>query len=265
MKKFIDTHAHYGHKKFKDKHILDKIHDELKYIIQVGTDVKTNEQAIKLAEKYDNVYAIIGFFPTTVHEIDKRFQKFGAYNYMMFKKQLEHPKVIGIGEIGLDYKWNCVDDMFGYKAREIQKEWFIYQLNLAKKLNLPVSIHSRDAEKDTLDIINNFDEIKGVVHCYAYGVEAMKKLIEKGLYIGIGGTSTYKKNEEIRDVIKECPIDRILLETDAPYLSPEPVRRHVNDSTNIKYVIENIAKIKGITEEEIIKITNENAERLFKF
>ena len=138
------------------------------------------------------------------------------------------------------------------------------QIEIAKELNLPICIHSRDAEEDTLKIFDMYDEISGVIHCFSYGKDTAKKAIEKGLYLGIGGTSTYPANTELREVIKETPLERLLLETDAPYLSPQQVRREINTSKNIKYVIENIANLKGITYNEDVEQTNKNAYELFK-
>ena len=133
----------------------------------------------------------------------------------------------------MDYNWNrLVNGIEGEAAREIQKKWFRKQLNLAKEMKLPVSIHSRDAEADTLEIFDEYESISGVIHCFSYGLSAAQKAIEKGLYLGVGGTSTYPANNELREVIKMAPLDRLLLETDAPYLSPLQVRREVNTSAN---------------------------------
>ena len=266
MDKFIDTHAHYNSNKFKnrDRLLLD-LRKEVEYIINLGTDVNSNLQTMKLIYKHDYLYGMVGFFPTNVYQIEKELSDEADINLICFHQQIDSQKIVGIGEIGLDYHWNCVGDLKGEKAREYQKKWFLYQLNLAKELNLPVSMHSRDAEKDTIEIFNNYESIKGVMHCFSYGLDSAKIYLEKGLYFGIGGTSTYPSNKELREVIDFLPIDKILLETDAPYLSPNQVRRAINTSSNIKYVIENIAKIKGISEEDVIKETNKNAINLFKF
>jgi TatD DNase family protein len=179
---------------------------------------------------------------------------------------LTNDKVLAIGEIGLDYNWDKVGNFVsGNEARKLQQKWFRKQIDLARSMNLPVCIHSRDAEADTVRIFKEYDELSGVIHCYAYGTQTAKIALDKGLYLGVGGTSTYSRNEELRDVIKMCPIDRILLETDCPYLSPEPVRRETNNSSLITYVIDNICSLKKMSREDVIRKTNENAYRLFKF
>ena len=270
MKKYIDTHAHYGHGKFRQ---LGKTTDELmsemqsccEKIIQVGTNTKSILQTLKMISLYDDVFGIIGYFPTDVGELDKVCDKNAVANWKVLRKQLSNDKIVGVGEIGLDYSWDKVGNFYtGQDAREIQQMWFIKQLDLAKEFGLPVSIHSRDAEADTLAIFDLYDNIPGVIHCFSYGRVAAEKALEKGLYLGIGGTSTYPTNEELREVIKMAPLNRLLLETDAPYLSPQQVRREVNTSKNIKYVVENIAAIKSISVDEVIKQTNQNAYDLFQ-
>lgn len=262
--KWIDTHAHYHHGKFKnkEKELLKNVKKDVEYVITLGTGVKSNKQTLKLIKKYDFMYGMIGFFPTECFDMEDP----SVLNEFMY--QLNNKKIVGIGEIGLDYNWDCVQcgdkKIVGEEARNLQKKWLKYQLDLAAKLGLPVSLHSRDAENDTAELFNEYKKIDGVMHCFSYGLEAAKLYVEKGLYLGIGGTSTYKGNDELRRVIKEIPLDRLLLETDCPYLSPEPKRGKINTSSNIIYIIKNIAEIKGISEEEVIKQTNENAKKLFK-
>lgn len=287
--KFIDTHAHYNNSKIKNqKQLLEDLRNDLKYIINLGTNMKSNTETLILVGLYDYVYGMIGFFPTDTWQLEEElcpndvdvFTFNAKDNLNVFKHQLLNQKLVGIGEIGLDYYWDSVGPMYlkenqigkfgekkviGEQARTIQKKWFKYQLNLAKEMNLPVSMHSRDAEEDTIKIFNEFNEIKGVMHCFSYGIKSANIYLNKGLYLGVGGTSTYPSNNELREVIKECPLDRILLETDTPYLSPQQVRRQVNNSYNINYVIDNIANIKNISREEVIMTTNKNAIDLFKF
>jgi TatD DNase family protein len=261
--KWIDTHAHYHHGKFKnkEKELLQNVKKDVEYVITLGTGVKSNKQTLKLIEKYDFMYGMIGFFPTECFDMEDP----NVLNEFIY--QLNNKKIIGIGEIGLDYNWDCVQcgdkKIVREEARNIQKKWLRYQLDLAAKLNLPVSLHSRDAEEDTAKIFNEYEQIKGVMHCFSYGLETAKLYVNKGLYLGIGGTSTYKGNDELREVIKEISLDKLLLETDCPYLSPEPKRGTLNTSSNIIYVIKNIAEIKGVSEEEVIRQTNENAKKLF--
>ena len=267
MNKFIDTHAHYGHKKFKQPtaNIIKDISRDVELIIQVGTNDKSNDLAVSLTKRFDNVYGMIGFFPVDVWELEQEFNPKANEYWDKFKQQLQLDKILGVGEIGLDYSWDKVGNFVdGEKARCLQKKWFMKQMELSMSYNLPVSIHSRDAEIDTLEVFDRYDSISGVIHCFSYGVSAAHKAIDKGLYLGIGGTSTYPSNKEIRDVIKMAPLDRLLLETDAPYLSPQPVRREINTSSNIKYVIQNIAEIKNIDCDEVVNATNNNVYQLFK-
>lgn len=270
MEKYIDTHAHYTSNKFNKERdsILTESTSYCKNIIDLGTNYSSNQKVINLIEKYSHIYGMIGFFPTDSWEIDPEFSNNADTILNHFLLHLNNPKIIGIGEIGLDYHWNSFGNdsnkITGVKAREKQQEWFLYQLNLAQKHNLPVSMHSREAEMDTIKIFNKFNQISGVMHCFSYGWTSAKMYLDKGLYLGIGGTSTYKANAELCKVIEKTPLNRILLETDAPYLSPEPVRREINTSKNIKYVINNIAKIKKISEDQVVKQTNENAQKLFK-
>lgn len=286
--KFIDTHAHYNSKQINNRdELLKTLQNDVKYIINIGTNMKTNTETLQLVSLYDYVWGMIGFFPTDVWQLeetlcpnDVNMFVFNAKdNWIAFEHQLKNQKIVGIGEIGLDYHWETVGSTSlktdiglhgerkatGNEARKIQQKWFKKQLDLAKELNLPVSIHSRDAEDDTIKVFNDYDSIKGVVHCFSYGMKSAKIYLNKGLYLGIGGTSTYPANEELREVIKNTPLNRLLLETDTPYLSPQPVRRTINNSGNISYVIDNIANIKQISRDEVIQVTNKNAIELFKF
>ena len=269
MKKYIDTHAHYGHKGFRRLHkstdeILKEMSDCCERIIQVGTNAHSNLQTLRLVNLYDMVYGMVGYFPTDTWELESEYCDDSVGNWIALIEQLENDGIVGVGEIGLDYNWNCLSNgANGDKAREVQKKWFRKQLDLARDLRLPVSIHSRDAEADTLAIFDEYDAIPGVIHCFSYGPSAAHKAIDKGLFLGVGGTSTYPSNQELRDAIKMAPLDRILLETDAPYLSPQQVRREINTSANIKYVIENIAELKCCSVDEVIEQTNKNAYELF--
>lgn len=267
MSKWIDSHCHYESGKFNKnrKEVLDKVSKCCEKVICVGTNIKENKNVIELSNKYDFIYNMVGFFPTSVYLLENSICSESEYNRKKLIEQLNHSKNVGLGEIGLDYSWDSCGDIKGPKARELQKKWFKNQIIIAQEHNKPISIHSRDAEDDTISILDSFEHIDGVVHCFSYGPKAAEFFINKGLYLGIGGTSTYKNNELIREAIENTPIDKILLETDAPYLSPEPVRRSVNDSSNITYVIDLISKIKDISREEIIKITNENCKKLYNF
>lgn len=250
--KYTDSHSHYLHKFFnkdRDKLIKELFNGDVEFIIECGTDTLSNKKVIDFIRKYDNIYGVIGYFPTSTAQLEN------TETYNQFVEQLKNEKIIGIGEIGLDYYHK------GNPAQ--QKKWFIEQLKLAKKMNLPVCIHSREAEKDTLDILKNNGQMLGVIHCYSYGVKTMKELVKLGYYFGIGGTCTYENNKELREAIKEMPLDRIVLETDCPFLTPRAVKKERNDSGKIKYVIEEIAKLKGISCEDVINATNENIKKVY--
>ena len=250
MCKYIDTHAHYNARQFKNDEakIISKVSNWTKLIINCGTNTKEINKTLNLIKKYENIYGVIGFFPVDTIELETN-----ENNLAWLEEKLGYEKIIGLGEIGLDYHWNKPD-------KEIQKKWFIQQIELANKLHLPICVHSRDAEEDTIDILlNNKPEYGCVIHCYSYGPRTMKKLSKINAYFGIGGTSTYKSNVLLREAIKEMPLDKILLETDAPYLTPEPFRKERNDSSYIEHVVKNLSKLLNLTEEEVIKITNENA------
>lgn len=267
MEKWIDSHCHYEHGIFKRNRdsVLNKVDKYCEKVICVGTNLNENKGVIDLSHKYDFIYNMVGFFPTSVDKIDEEYCSEGKENWNNLILQLQDDKNVGLGEIGLDYSWNQVGKIKGEEAQELQKKWFRKQIILANELNKPISIHSRDAEEDTKKILDEFEKLNGVVHCFSYSPKTAKFFIDKGLYLGIGGTSTYKFNDKIREAIRITPIEKILLETDAPYLSPEPVRRTVNDSSNIIYVIKLISQLKCMTEEEVIKQTNENCKNLYNF
>ena len=168
------------------------------------------------------------------------------------------PKVVAVGEIGLDYYWDK-------EGHDIQKKWFVWQMDLAKETGLPIIVHSRDAAKDTMDIMKaeRADNLKGVIHCYSYSKEQAKEYMNMGYYLGIGGVVTFKNGKKLKEVVEYAPLDYLLLETDAPYMAPEPHRGERNCSLYLEYVAETIAEIKRISREEVIEVTRENARRLF--
>lgn len=271
MQKWIDTHAHYDLRRINDYELIKDMFKTNQKIITLGTNTKCNLETLKLISLFDDLYGMIGFFPNNAAELEPDFvgKKKAEENWLVFTKQLMNQKIVGIGEIGLDFYHNS----FGFgqklikgpKAREYQIKYLKKQLDFAKELNIPVSLHSRDAKDVTKEVFDEYKELKGVMHCFSYDIETVKYYLDKGLYIGVGGTVTYKNNNSLRDAIKEVPLDRILLETDAPYLTPEPFRRSTNDSSFIEYVIKKLAEIKEVSEDTIIKETNKNAEKLFNF
>ena len=252
--KYIDSHAHYTHRLFnkdRDEVISNLLKNDVKAIVECGTNTKWNKEAINLAHRYDKVFAVIGYFPTDVKELEN------LDNFNTFNKLLKDKKVIGLGEIGFDFHHQK-------DGLKIQEKYFRYQLEMAQNYNLPVCIHSREAEADTMRVLRDFGENRGIIHCYAYGPENVQELVKLGYYFGVGGTSTYKSNSELREAIKEMPLNRILLETDAPYLSPDVVRRNRNDSSHIIYVVKELSKLKGVPEDIIIKRTNQNFIDLYQ-
>lgn len=246
-----DTHAHYDDKRFIDKY--DELFKTLNTngvlkIINCGCDIESSKKCIELSEKYDICYTAVGYHPGNLK---------GKTDLNKIEELTLNKKVVAIGEIGLDYYWR-------QDNKEEQKEVFTAQLDLAKRLELPVIIHDRDAHADTLEILKAKRQ-KGVVHCFSGSREMAEEIIKLGLYIGIGGVLTFKNAKKLLEVAEALPIEKILLETDAPYMAPEPYRGKTNNSALILYVAEKLAEIKGISTEEVLKITTENANTLFKF
>ncbi len=252
----FESHAHYDDAKFDDDRelLLQRLlSDSICGIINVGASIKSTKASIALAEKHSAVYAAAGVHPEMADELDED-------SFAWLKEQLRHPKVVAVGEIGLDYYHGKEQTV-----RERQKHWFARQLELAKVSGLPVIIHSRDAAQDTLRIMKDThaDEISGVVHCFSYAVNLAEEFVAMGYFIGVGGVVTFKNGKKLVETVKKIPLEKILLETDAPYLSPEPFRGSRNDSSNLVYAAERIAQIKGITADEVIEVTKRNGERLF--
>ncbi len=250
----IDSHAHYDDKAFDEDRdlLLSTVFESgIRKVINVGASMRSCRETIKLAEKYEQIYAAIGVHPSDTAELTEE-----DMNWLKEKSSLE--KVVAIGEIGLDYYWDEPD-------REIQKKWFRRQLALAKEVSLPVIIHSRDAAADTIEIMKEYGsgEIPGVIHCYSYTKESAREFLEMGYSFGIGGVLTFKNAKKLKEAVAYIPMDRILIETDCPYLAPEPNRGKRNSSLYIPYIVQVMSQIKGISEEEVIRITSDNTERLF--
>lgn len=251
----IDTHAHYDDEKFEeDRDIL--LHslreNDIEYVVNIGASINTSRNTLELMKQYDFVYGAIGVHPSETGELNED-------NFSWLKEQVKQEKVVAIGEIGLDYYWDEPD-------RTIQKEWFDRQMELAKEVNLPIVIHSRDAAKDTIDMMKvaKVETVGGVIHCFSYGIDMAKEYLKMGFYLGIGGVVTFNNAKKLKEVVEYTPLDRIVLETDCPYLSPVPNRGKRNSSLNLVYVVEEIAKIKNIDRDEIIQVTNKNAKDLYR-
>ncbi|MCY6355706.1 TatD family hydrolase [Clostridium sp. ZS2-4] len=250
----FDSHAHYDDRRFnedREQVIKELKENDIVGVLNCGASLRGTRASAKLAEKYDIFYAAVGIHPGNAYELTKE-----ALDEI--KKMTKKDKVRAIGEIGLDYYWE------ENPPKEVQKAVFRKQMELARELNLPVVIHDRDAHGDTLDIMKEFPEVKGVVHCFSGSVEFARECLKLGYYIGITGVITFKNSKKLRDVAKEVPLDRILVETDCPYMAPTPYRGERNRSEYIKYVIEQIAEIKEVSVEEIQDITIENIKNLLK-
>lgn len=250
----IDTHAHYDDESFdsdRDSLLMGMKEHGVERIVTVGANIATSRAALELAEKYSFLYAAVGVHPSDVTELDEE-------KIDWLKAVAKQEKVVAIGEIGLDYHYDEPEP-------ELQKEWFIRQLALAREVTLPVIIHSREAAEDTLSLMKEYhaEEIGGVVHCFSYSPEMAEEYVKMGFYIGIGGVCTFKNAKKVKEVVKKVPLERIVLETDCPYLAPEPNRGKRNNSMNLIYVAREIAALRGIPEEEVIQKTRENALSLY--
>lgn len=239
----IDTHCHIFKEYYEN---VDSIVNNMDgYMIVAGCDDSTNLEVIDLVNKYDNVYGVIGIQPEEVSKIS-------SSSYKIIEDNISNPKIVGIGEIGLDYYW---DD----SNKEEQIKVFKDMLSMARKYNKAVVVHSRDAIQDTYDILKDYKDLKIDLHCYSGSLEMAKRFLDLGIKFGIGGVLTFKNSKTIKEVVEHLPLESVLLETDSPYLSPEPLRGKQNIPNNIKIIAEKIAEIKGLSTEKIIEITTKNA------
>ena len=249
---FIDTHAHYDDEAFNEDRdeLLSSLPEKgVEKIIVPGCDVSSSNAAVALAEKYPYVFAACGIHPENLPvDADAAMKD--------IEKLLDHPKCVAVGEIGLDYYWDK-------SRKDEQIDIFKRQLGLVEKAGLPVIIHDRDAHADSFDIISEHPGLRGVFHCYSGSAEMAAELLKKGWYLGFDGPVTYKNARKTLEVLEICPLDRILIETDSPYLSPVPMRGKRNDSSNLIYIVEKIAEVKGIPVEDVAEKTSQNAMELF--
>ncbi len=249
---FFETHAHYDDKKFDaDRAQLFEGFREngVDYVLNCGADMESSKKGIAYAEQYEFVYAAVGVHPHEAEQMtDDDLDTLAAY--------ARNPKVVAIGEIGLDYHYDL-------SPREIQRKRFCEQLQLSAKVHKPVIIHSRDAAQECFDLIKESGIRRGVVHSYSGSVEMAQEYIKMGYYIGIGGILTFDKTRRLLEVVKHIPIEKILIETDSPYLAPVPNRGQRNDSHNLKYIAAEIGHIKQISTEMVAQITSQNAKALF--
>ncbi len=251
----FETHAHYDDAAYdEDRDILlaSMQESQIEVIVNVGASLPSTTASIALAEKYPFVYAAAGVHPSETTELNEE-------TFAQLVRQCTHKKVVAVGEIGLDYYWE-------EPAHDVQTLWFVRQLELAKRIKKPVIIHSREAAKDTYDILaaHNAGENGGVIHCFSYSAEMAEAYIKMGFYIGIGGVITFKNAKKLKEVVTAIPIERILLETDCPYLSPEPKRGSRNSSHNLPYIAQKIAEIKRMSYDEVVTRTAENARKMYR-
>ena len=253
--RIIDTHCHLNDEAlYKDlDNVISRAQQAgVEKMIVIGWDKASSELAIKLAEQYDFIYAVIGFHPENIFDVSDK----ELYEVLNLSK---HPKVVGIGEIGLDYHWTKDPD-----KREIQKEFFIKQIEYANKAKLPISIHSREAFNDTLEILKEHKPLYGgVMHCYSGSVENIIDIINLNLYIGLDGPVTFTNAKTPKEVAAEVPLDRLVVETDCPYLSPHPLRGTVNEPANITLIVDAIAEARDMSKKHLLDVLYQNSCKLF--
>ncbi|MCI8659459.1 MAG: TatD family hydrolase [Lachnospiraceae bacterium] len=251
----FDTHAHYDNPAFdadREEILCNLSANGIGNVVNVGANIQTTKNTLELIEKYPFFYGSVGIHPSETGELNDRVMKW-------LREMAARERVVAIGEIGLDYHWEEPD-------KAVQKHWFVRQLSLAREVDLPVIIHSRDAAKDTLDIIKGerVKELGGVIHCFSYGRELAREYLNMGFYLGIGGVVTFESAKKLKEVVDYMPLDRIVLETDCPYLSPAPHRGKRNSSLNLTYVVDEISQLKGIGVDEVIAVTSQNARDLYR-
>ena len=249
---FFESHAHYDDRRFKNdrEEIIASLQEnDIGCVINVGASVDSSEASVKLAEKYSFIYASVGVHPHYVKTLNEK-------DLTKLENLSTNPKVVAVGEIGLDFFRDL-------SPRDVQRHWFKKQLELSKKLNLPTIIHSRDASAETFNIIKNSDVREGVIHCYSGSAPMALDYIEMGFYIGICGVITFDKTRKLTEVVKSIPLERIQIETDSPYLTPAPHRSERNNSNYLIFIANKIAEIKGISTQCVADTTFSNACNLF--
>ena len=257
---FFDSHSHYNDEKFsedREQIIQDTYNDGITKFVCAGYNIPSSLISLEMSKKYDFIYSIIGIspndIPQTEEELWKDVDQISKYAILNQRK-----KLVAIGEIGLDYYWNK-------ENKDLQKQAFIKQIDLANVLELPIVIHSRDASVDTIEILKKYPvDKKGIFHCCQLNQELVRQALELGYDISFAGPITFKNSKNAEEIVKMVPLDKILIETDSPYLSPEPNRGKRNDCRNVKFVAQKIADIKELPLEEVAKITYENAMRIFE-
>lgn len=251
---YIDSHCHLDDEQYDDDRevLIQGLRAKgIEYVVNIGTNIASSETCVHMAQEHEVLYAAVGVHPHDAKELE-------TASLEEIEKWVGSPKMVAIGEIGLDYHYD-------YSPRDIQKKWFAAQIDLAKKYGLPIIVHDREAHKDTYDIIMAAQDgsLKGVIHSFSGSVEMAREYIKLGFYIGLGGPVTFKNAVMPKEVAKAIPLDRLLLETDGPYMSPTPLRGKRNEPQNVQYVAEAIAALRDISVEEVMAQTTLNAKTLF--
>ncbi len=249
----FESHAHYDSGKFeedRDELLLSMQENGIGTILNVGATWNSVKTVMELADRYPFVYAALGLHPDEVGDLNEE-------RFAILKAECQKEKVVAVGEIGLDYYWDN-------ESHDLQKKWFLRQLELARESGLPVIIHSRDAAEDTMKIMKEHAMgLRGVIHCFSYSKEMAEEYVKMGFHIGVGGVVTFKNGKKLKEVVEAIPLESILLETDCPYLAPEPYRGKRNSSLYLPQIAQAIADIKGVTYEEVVTQTERNAKILF--
>ena len=250
----FDTHAHYDDEQFdtdREKLLKSMEAGGVGLIVNAGSTIRSWDAIVRLTEDYDFIYGSVGVHPDEAGSLDEQ-------NFARMRELLDLEKIVAVGEIGLDYYWDK-------ESHDLQKKWFVRQLELAREKDMPVMIHSREAAADTMEIMKEYAKgMDAVIHCYSYSVEMAREYVKMGYYIGVGGVVTFKNAKKLKQVVESIPLEAIVLETDCPYLAPVPYRGKRNCSLYLPYVAEEIAKIKGVTAEEVVRQTEENARKLYR-
>lgn len=248
--KLIDSHAHLDNEQFNEdrEEVLNRIKDNLDFAVNIGYDLASSKKSVEFAKNYDFIYAVVGIHPDDIGEYSDEVER-------ELEKLAQEDKVLAIGEIGLDYHWMTF-------PKEQQQEVFRKQMKLAQRVGKPVAIHSREAMEDTLKILKEFPDVKGIFHCYPGSVETAQEVIDN-YYLGIGGVLTFKNAKKLIEVVENIPLDKLIIETDCPYMAPTPYRGKRNEPIYVEYVARKIAEIKGISYEEVVEVTNRNTRKAY--
>lgn len=248
--KLIDSHAHLDNEQFNEdrEEVLNRIKENLDFAVNIGYNLASSKKSVEFAKNYDFIYAVVGVHPDDIGEYSDEVER-------ELEKLAQEDKVLAIGEIGLDYHWMTF-------PKEQQQEVFRKQMKLAQRVGKPVAIHSREAMEDTLKILKEFPDVKGIFHCYPGSVETARKVIDN-YYLGIGGVLTFKNAKKLVEVVENIPLDKLIIETDCPYMAPTPHRGKRNEPIYVEYVARKIAEIKGISYEEVVEVTNKNTRKAY--